>query len=124
VVLVALSMGGATCLPNVAAPEVVGLVGISPWFPRELPVHGLAGKRLFVVHGSLDNALPLVPGTSRADSRHAVERARELGADAEWRDVPLGLHGLAVRWGGRIWAMPRARGYAGPVAREVARLLP
>ncbi len=126
IVLVALSMGGATCLGalhGLDAPQVVGLVTMAPWFPEQLPVDGLQGRRLFVVHGSLDNALPLVPGTSRAQSRRAVERARAAGADAQWCDVRGGLHGLAVRWRGRIWTLPRAGAFARPIVREVVALV-
>lgn len=123
VVLVALSMGGATCLANAGDRAVVGLVAMAPWFPRQIPVEPLAGKRLFVVHGSLDNALPFVPGTSLEQSRATVERARAVGADAEWRAMPLGLHGIAVRWGGRVWSLPRARAYARVISGEVARLV-
>ena len=122
VVLVALSMGGATCLANVDEPGVVGLVSMAPWFPPELSLAGLAGKRLFVVHGQLDNWLPLVPGTSRRRSREAVRQASELGCDAQWRDLWLGLHGLAVHWRDRTWTLPRARAYARVLIPEVARL--
>lgn len=123
VVLVALSMGGATCLANVGAHGVVGLIAMAPWFPSRIPVAPLAGKRLFVVHGSLDNALPFVPGTSLEESRSTVERARAVGADAEWRGMPFGLHGLAVRWRGRLWSLPLAHAYARVISSEVARLV-
>lgn len=120
VVLVGLSMGGATCLANAGQTGVAGLVAMAPWFPSQLPLDPLVGKRLFVVHGQLDNALPLVSGTSRAASRETVERARALGADAEWRDLPLGLHGLAVQWRERTCRLPRAGAYARLLAREAA----
>lgn len=126
IVLVALSMGGATSLAalhEVAAPELVALVTVAPWFPEQLPLDGLCGRRLLVVHGALDNALPFVPGTSRVQSKLAVARARAAGADAEWRDVPLGLHGLAVRWRGRTWTVPRARTFARHLVDEVAAIL-
>jgi predicted esterase len=126
IVLVALSMGGATCLAALHAldaPQVVGLVAMAPWFPEELPVDGLRGRRLFVIHGSLDNALPLVPGTSRAQSRRAVERARAAGADAQWQDLRGGLHGLAVRWRGRIWTLPLAGRFARHIVGEVVQLV-
>lgn len=126
IVLVALSMGGATCLGalhGLDAPQVVGLVTMAPWFPPQLPVTGLRDRRLLVVHGSLDNALPFVPGTSRQQSQLAVQRARAAGADAEWRDVRVGLHGLAVRWRGRIWTLPRAGAFARHIVSEVVQLV-
>lgn len=122
VVLVGLSMGGATCLANAGDAGVAGIVAMAPWFPSQLSLEPLVGKRLFVVHGQLDNALPLVPGTSRAASRATVQRARELGADAEWRDLRLGLHGLAVEWCGRSWQLPRAAAYGRLIAREAAAI--
>ena len=122
VVLLALSMGGATCLVNADADRVVGLVTMAPWFPPELPMAPIAGKRLHVVHGSLDNALPLVPGTSLRRSREAVREARALGADATWQGVPLGLHGLAVSRPWRTWALPRAGTFARHLTRVVAEL--
>ncbi|MCW2922964.1 MAG: hypothetical protein JWM98_368 [Thermoleophilia bacterium] len=122
IVLVGLSMGGGTCLANAGAPGVVGLVAMAPWFPTQLPVSVLRGRRLLVVHGSLDNALPLVPGTSLRASRDAVRRAEAAGADAEWRCVQGGLHGLAVRREGRIWRLPRAGAFARQIVPEVARL--
>lgn len=123
IVLLALSMGGATCLANAGTPGVVGLVTMAPWFPPEIPVDGLAGRRLVVVHGALDNALPFVPGTSLERSRATVELARAEGADATWTGVPLGLHGLAVRWGGRLWALPRAGAFARLLCRATADLV-
>lgn len=126
IVLVALSMGGATCLAalrELDAPQLVGLVAMAPWFPKELAVHGLRDRRLLVVHGSLDNALPMVPGTSLELSRLAVERAAAIGADAEWRGVRGGLHGLAVRWRGRIWTLPRAGAFERHIVGEVVQLV-
>lgn len=123
IVLLALSMGGATCMANVGVPGVVGLVAMAPWFPPQLPIAGIAGKRLHVVHGQLDNALPYVPGTSLEQSRAAVAAARELGAHATWEGVPLGLHGLAVRWQGKLWQLPRAASFARRLTRVTAELV-
>lgn len=122
VVLVGLSMGGATCIANVDREEVVGLVAIAPWFPKEIPIEPIGARRLLVVHGTLDNALPLVPGTSLAVSRRAVERARAVGADADWVGIPRGLHGLAVKVRGKIRTMPRARAFTRVLIPEVVRL--
>jgi hypothetical protein len=123
IVLLSLSMGGATCLANAGAQEVVGLVTMAPWLPRQLPVDVLAGKRFHVVHGQLDNALPFVPGTSLEASRDAVERARAVGAAASWQGVPFGLHGLAVNRGGRLWTLPRAGVFARHLVSVTAELV-
>lgn len=123
VVLLALSMGGATCMANADHEAVVGLVAMAPWLPEELGVDRIVPKPLRVVHGQLDNALPLVPGTSLRRSREAVAQASRLGSDASWQGVPLGLHGTAVRIGDRIVALPRARAYARLLVAEVAALV-
>ncbi|MCW2926640.1 MAG: hypothetical protein JWM86_608 [Thermoleophilia bacterium] len=122
IVLVALSMGGATCAANLAGDDIVGFVAMAPWFPDQIPIEAIGRRRLLVVHGSLDNRLPLVPGTSLRASRRAVERAAAVGADAEWVGIPGGLHGLAVRWNDRIVTLPRARAYTRVMLPEIARL--
>jgi len=52
--LVGFSMGGAVSSMVADDPSVWGVVGIAPWLPHQLPLAALAGKRLRVVHGSLD----------------------------------------------------------------------
>src|SRR3712207_7294952 len=42
----------------------------------------LAGRRLAIVHGSLDAPLPGIPGVNPAMTSVAHERARALGVDA------------------------------------------
>ncbi|MCW2971979.1 MAG: hypothetical protein JWN72_252 [Thermoleophilia bacterium] len=123
VVLVGFSMGGAACLANAAAPGVVGLVGIAPWLPGELPIAALRGRRLRIVHGTLDGELPLVPGLRSTSARSAVERARAAGVDASFTEVAGALHGLALPVGPLLAPMPRARSYAQRVTASVTELL-
>ena len=72
-----------------------------------------AGKRLDVLHGSLDRYLPGIPGVSPALSRRGFERAQALGVDGSYTLIRGGVHGLAVRGpGGRPVPLPRAGRWA------------
>ena len=123
IVLVGFSMGGATCLANADAEGVVGVVGIAPWLPHQLSTSLLEGRRLRVIHGSLDGELPLVPGLRATSARDAVARARRGGIDATFTSVAGGLHGLALPLGSALVPMPRARTYARLAVEAVAELL-
>ncbi len=121
--LVGFSMGGAVASRAAASPSVHGVVGLAPWFPDRLPLDALHGKRLRVLHGSLDRWLPGIPGVSPASSLRGYERARALGVeDAEYTIIPGAVHGLALRapWG-RLVPLPRARTWATLVAGELTR---
>ena len=119
--LVGFSMGGAVASQAAAAPTVEAVVGLAPWFPDRLPLDALQGKRLRVLHGSLDRWLPGIPGVSPASSRRGFDRARALGVDGEYTIIPGAVHGLALRahWG-RAIPLPRAHTWAQLVAEEVA----
>ena len=54
VALLAFSMGGAVAVRNAAAPETRLVVGVNPWLPPQLELEPLAGRRLAVIHGTLD----------------------------------------------------------------------
>ncbi len=70
----------------------------------------LEGKRLDVLHGSLDRWLPGIPGVSASLSRRGFERARALGVPGSYTLIRGGLHGLALRSpGGMLVPLPRAR---------------
>jgi dienelactone hydrolase len=120
--LVGFSMGGA--VSSVVADEqaVQGVVGIAPWLPHQLPLDALAGKRLRVLHGSLDRALPGIPGISPESSCAAFERALRAGAHGEYTVIRGAVHGLALRapWG-QLVQLPRAKTWARLVGDEVAR---
>jgi pimeloyl-ACP methyl ester carboxylesterase len=117
------SMGGAVGVRVADDERIAGVVGVNAWLPDALDLSPLGGKRLSVIHGSLDRALPGVPGVSPELSRRAVERARALRIDAEHTVVPGALHALALRapWGAAV-SMPRAGRVAELVARDVLRL--
>jgi dienelactone hydrolase len=120
--LLGFSMGGLVSVRVASQPSVVGILGLAPWLPDRLDLSPLAGKRLAIVHGSLDSPLPGIPGVTARSSRQAYERALAQGVDASYTVIPGGLHGAAVRapWG-RPVALPRAGAWLSAIARELER---
>jgi pimeloyl-ACP methyl ester carboxylesterase len=118
--LLGFSMGGAVAVQAAEAPSVETVLGLAPWFPDRLSLEPLRGRRLRVLHGSLDRWLPGIPGVSPASSRRGFERARALGVDGEYTLIPGGIHGVALRvhWG-RAVPLPRAGTWARLVADEL-----
>ena len=94
--LLGFSMGGAVAIRAAGEPSVETVLGLAPWIPDRLSLGPLRGKRLCVLHGSLDRWLPLVPGVQPAAAR---ERERPLSgsmmrAVAVPRSQPAGIsHG-------------------------------
>jgi len=119
--LVGFSMGGAVASRVAAEPSIETVVGLAPWFPDRVPLDALRGRRLRVLHGSLDRWLPGIPGVSPASSRRGYERALALGVDGEYTIIPGAVHGVALRAGERLVPLPRARTWARLVADELRR---
>ena len=120
--LLGFSMGGAVSVACAAEPSVEGVLGLAPWIPDQLAVEPLRGKRLRVLHGSLDRYLPGVPGVSASLSRRGFDRALASGATGEYTLVRGGLHGVALRGrSGKPVPLPRARRFADLVAEELTR---
>ena len=119
--LLGFSMGGAVAVQAAEDPTVMTVLGLAPWFPDRLSLEPLRGRRLRVLHGSLDRWLPGIPGVSPASSRRGFERARALGADGDYTLIPGAIHGVALRahWG-RAVPLPRAGTWACLVADELA----
>ncbi|MGH3110572.1 MAG: hypothetical protein ACRDQT_06615 [Gaiellaceae bacterium] len=118
--LVGFSMGGAVAVSTAAHPSVIGVLGLAPWLPDRLDLTPLRGRRLTVVHGTLDRWLPGIPGVSPSSSRTGFERARLLGVDGSYTVIPGALHGLALRSAlGRLVPLPRARRWAQLAADEL-----
>ena len=106
--LVGFSMGGAVSIGVAGHEAVAGVLGLAPWIPSRLPLDGLRGKRLDVVHGSWDRYLPGVPGVKPSSSRAGFDRAQALGVEGTYTLIPGGLHGCAVRArSGRLVRLPR-----------------
>jgi dienelactone hydrolase len=122
VLLVGFSMGGAVSAAAGDDATVVGVLGLAPWLPDRLPLDTLKGKRLRVLHGGLDRALPGIPGVSPDSSRRGFERALAAGAHGEYSVVRGGMHGLALRRpGGRLVPLPRAGRWLQLADVEIAR---
>ena len=85
ILMLGFSMGGAVAISVADDPRVVGVLGLAPWIPHQLSVEPLRGRRLDVIHGSLDRALPGIPGVSPASSRTGFERARRSAYPAPTR---------------------------------------
>jgi pimeloyl-ACP methyl ester carboxylesterase len=118
--LLGFSMGGAVSARIADAPSVETVLGLAPWLPDRLALDALRGKRLRVLHGSLDRAFPGVPGVAPSVSARGFERALALGATGEYTLIRSGLHGAAVRTrAGRLVALPRAAKWASLVAEEL-----
>lgn len=120
--LLGFSMGGAVSVSVADDPSVETVVGLAPWLPARLSLEPLRGRRLRVIHGSLDQALPGVPGVSPNLSRQSLERAEAMGVEAEYTLIPGAVHALALRapWG-RPVALPRAARWRSLVADELDR---
>ena len=78
--LLGFSMGGAVAVQSADA-GVEGVLGLAPWLPDRIRLNRLRGKRLDVVHGTLDGWFPGVPGVRPSSSREGFERARRLGVE-------------------------------------------
>ena len=111
--LLGFSMGGAVATRVAGDPRVDGVVGRAPWLPDRLDLAPHAGRRLTVIHGSLDRNLPFLPGVSPELSRRGYERALAAGAEAAgYHLVPGGLHAVALRGRRGVVPLPRAQAYA------------
>jgi pimeloyl-ACP methyl ester carboxylesterase len=120
--LLGFSMGGAVAILAAGESSVETVLGLAPWIPDRLELDALRGRRFRVLHGTLDQALPGIPGVSAAGSQRGFERARALGVDGEYTLVRGGLHGVALRahWG-RALPLPRAGVWARLVGDELRR---
>jgi pimeloyl-ACP methyl ester carboxylesterase len=107
--LLGFSLGGAVAISSADEEGVETVLGLAPWIPDRLDVRPLAGRRLVVLHGSLDRWLPGIPGVSPHTSRRGFERALAAGATGRYLLIPGAVHGIALRapWGGII-PLPRS----------------
>ena len=117
--LLGFSMGGAVSISTADEPSVIGVLGLAPWIPERLSLEPLRGKRLDVLHGSLDRWLPGIPGVSASSSRRGFERARALGVEGELR---AHLRRAARNCASRHHGTGRSRCRAPASGRGVSRL--
>ncbi|HEY5661236.1 MAG TPA: hypothetical protein VIR59_10640 [Gaiellaceae bacterium] len=121
--LLGFSMGGAVAISAADESSVDRVLGLAPWIPDRMSLEPLQGKRLDVLHGSLDRWLPGIPGVSPASSRRGFERARALGVAGSYKLIPGALHGIAVRArSGRPVPLPRAAAWERHVAAQLVAL--
>jgi len=121
--LVGFSMGGAVAIGVAGHRAVTGVLGLAPWIPERLPLDGLLGKRLDVLHGSWDRYLPGIPGVSAASSKRGFARARALGIEGSYTLIARGLHGAALRRGsGAVVRLPRAQAWIDGVEARLEQL--
>lgn len=119
--LIGFSMGGAVAISAAGSSGVEAVLGLAPWIPDRLSLAPLRGRRLDVLHGSLDRALPGVPGVSPAASRRGFERARALGVEGSYTVIPGALHGIALRaHRGSAVPLPKANAWSRQVAVRLA----
>lgn len=120
--LLGFSMGGAVSISCAGERSVEGVLGLAPWIPDPLSVEPLRGKRLRVLHGSLDRAFPGVPGVSPELARRGFERARALVSGGELTVIPGAVHGVALRapWGSLV-PLPRSRRWLELASEELGR---
>jgi pimeloyl-ACP methyl ester carboxylesterase len=118
--LVGFSMGGAVSISAADSDGVSAVLGLAPWIPERLDLEPLRGRRLDVLHGSLDRWLPGIPGVSSQVSRRGFERAQRLGIPGSYTLVRGALHGLALRspLGGLV-PLPRSGSWASLAAAHV-----
>ena len=121
--LLGFSMGGAVAISTANDASVERVLGLAPWIPDQLSLAPLRGKRLDVLHGSLDRWLPGIPGVSPASSRRGFERAKALGVAGRYEVIEGALHGIALRahWG-RPVPLPRAKAWERRVAAQLSTL--
>jgi dienelactone hydrolase len=122
VLLAGFSMGGAVAIGIADHPAAGPVLGLAPWIPEPLPLDGLRGRRLEVLHGAWDRHDPGVPGVSPAHSRAGFERALAAGATGTYSVIPRGLHGCALRRrSGGLVRLPRWRAWVDRTAAAVER---
>ena len=118
--LLGFSMGGAVSIAAADEPTVERIVGLAPWIPDRLDLGPVRGRRLDVLHGSLDGWLPGIPGVSPASSLRGYERALAAGATGSYTLIPGALHAMALRApGGRPLPLPRAHRWAELIAERL-----
>jgi pimeloyl-ACP methyl ester carboxylesterase len=115
------SMGGAVAIAAADEPSVERIVGLAPWIPDDLELATLAGRRLDVVHGSLDRSLPRIPGVTPASSRRGFARAQALGVPGSYTLIRGAVHAVALYAPtGRPVPLPRARTWRRLVGERLA----
>lgn len=96
VVLLGHSMGARTAVHVAGDEQVVGVVGLAPWWPADEPVAALAGRQVVAAHGRRDRI------TSARQTREFLDRAAGVAA-APTRFVDMGQAGHYMLTHVRAW---------------------
>jgi dienelactone hydrolase len=99
--LVGHSMGARTALRVGGHPQVRGIVGLAPWVPAGEPVDQLAGRRVLLMHGTLDRI------TSPAATAAYASRSEAAGAAVSLVSATGESHAMLRR--GQLWHALTAR---------------
>jgi len=121
VALAGFSLGGRVAVALAGAESVRTVVGLAAWLPDAVDLRPVIGRSLHLAHGTLDRALPAIPGVSPRISEAAAARAGALGIATRLTMIAGGVHGVATRspWGGLV-PLPRAPRWAQVVMDAVA----
>ena len=95
VVLIGHSMGARVAVHVADEEQVVGVVGLAPWFTEDTPVHRLTGRHLVAGHGRRDRI------TSYQVTQAVVGRAAAHAIST--RFVDMGPRGHYLLRGWRAW---------------------
>ncbi|WP_458779057.1 alpha/beta hydrolase [Arthrobacter sp. D3-16] len=76
VFLVGHSMGGLTAVCAADHPQVEAVVALAPWLSPGTPVSAVAGRKVLIVHGTIDRWTS--PSASLAFARHAAADAESM----------------------------------------------
>ncbi len=119
--LVGFSLGGRVAVALAGGGSVRTVVGLAAWLPDGVDLRPLLGRSFHLAHGTLDRALPGLPGISPSISEAAAARAEALGVPTRLTMITGGVHGVAARgrWSGLI-PLPRAGRWADVVIEAVA----
>lgn len=108
VVLLGHSMGARTAVHVADDDQVVGVVGLAPWWPADEPVAALAGKQVVAAHGRRDRI------TSARHTRTFLHRAETVTASTEFVDMGMVGHYLLTHV--RAWNRTALRSSLGMLA--------
>jgi dienelactone hydrolase len=122
VVPIGFSMGGGIAIAIADDPRVSGAIGLAPWVPEQIPLGQLRGKRLALIHGSRDRALPFLPGVPAEASRRLLGRVSAVGALASLTLIEGAIHAIAVNTPFGLVPLPHARAWSAVAAAQLLSL--
>ncbi|WP_082178276.1 MULTISPECIES: alpha/beta hydrolase [Micrococcaceae] len=120
------SMGGLTAVCAADHPQVEAVVALAPWLSPETPATGVAGRKVLIVHGTVDH------WTSAAQSLAFARRASRSAASMQYVTLNGAGHFMLRKL--RLWqglatgfvlsAFNESTRAGAPVPRSYAQLLP